>query len=85
MSTLTHISSGIIGSCAECQRDYNLSFDPAEDCELHTWFERDRQHVELRLRGSDDTLIEFWDDAVTQAVEDGYLEPSDWFGSLCGA
>lgn len=47
-----------------------------EDTELHTWFERDRAHVELRNKETQDTIIEWWDDAVAEAVEDGFLDAS---------
>ena len=53
-----------------------------DDLELHTWFERDRQHVELRDPITDDTIIEYWDDDVSNLVIDGFLNPSDWHGSL---
>lgn len=49
--------------------------------ELHTWFERDRQLVELRDADTEETIIEWIDDDVTQAIEDGFLDPSDWQGS----
>lgn len=49
---------------------------------LYTWFERDRAHVELRDEDTDRTVVEFWDEDVSQAVEDGFLNPRDWFGSL---
>lgn len=48
---------------------------------LHTWFERDRQHVELRDRHDEETLIEWWDEEVTDAVEDGYLDPKGYHQS----
>ena len=41
--------------------------------ELHTWFERDRAHVELRNTDTDETIVEWWDEDVAQAVEDGFL------------
>jgi len=44
-----------------------------DDTELHTWFERDRAHVELRNRNTDRTIIEFWDDEVYEAAEDGFI------------
>jgi len=47
----------------------------------HTWFERDRAHVELRNEDTDETIAEWWDEAVHEAVEDGYLNPRDWHGS----
>ena len=46
---------------------------------IETWFERDRAHVALMK--DDATVIEWWDDAVTEAVEDGFLDPRDWHGS----
>ena len=47
-----------------------------EQYELHTWFERDRQHIELRDIETDDTLIDVW------LVEDGFIDPRDWKQSL---
>ena len=49
-----------------------------DDLDLHTWFERDRAHVELRDPITDETVVEWWDDAVTEAVDDGFLDPRDW-------
>ena len=47
---------------------------------IETWFERDRSHVELRtLDGT--TIIEWWDEAVKDAVMDGFLDSRDWHGS----
>lgn len=48
---------------------------------VHTWFERDRAHVELR-NSNDDTLLEFWDEDVNDLVELGLLDPNDWEGSM---
>lgn len=45
---------------------------------LHTWFERDRAHVELRCALTDESLVEWWDDAVASAVEDGFLDPENY-------
>jgi hypothetical protein len=51
-----------------------------QNTEIHTWFERDRAHVDLRtLDGV--TIIEWWDEAVNEAVEDGFLDPRDWHES----
>jgi hypothetical protein len=44
-----------------------------DDTELHTWFERDRAHVELRDRRTGKSIVEWWDDDVRQAIEDGFL------------
>lgn len=52
-----------------------------EATEIHTWFERDRAHVELRSKLTDQTIVEWWDEAVNQAVEDGFLNPKDWHTS----
>jgi len=48
--------------------------------EIETWFERDRAHVELRWKDGE-TIIEWWDKDVAQAVDDGFLDPRDWHGS----
>lgn len=55
---------------------------PIEQTELQTWFERDRAHVELRNTKTDATILEFWDEDVAELVEDGFLNPCDWHGSL---
>ena len=52
-----------------------------EDTEIETWFERDRQHVELRYKDAGETIMEWWDEAVTEAVEDGFLDPKNWHQS----
>lgn len=51
------------------------------DTTLHTWFERDRAHVELRNRHTDETIVEWWDEDVAQAVEDGFLDSSHYHES----
>ncbi|MBX6334672.1 hypothetical protein IRY61_05040 [Candidatus Saccharibacteria bacterium] len=45
--------------------------------ELHTWFERNRAHVELRDATTNETIIEWWDEEVFEAIEDGFLDPRD--------
>ena len=45
-----------------------------DDLELHTWFERDRSCVELRVEATDQTVFEIWDDDCVQAFEDGFLD-----------
>jgi hypothetical protein len=52
-----------------------------QDTEIHTWFERDRAHVELRNKRTGKTIVEWWDEDVNQAVEDGFLNARDWHGS----
>jgi len=49
-----------------------------DSTELHTWFERDRAHVELRNKLTDETIVEWWDESVHEAIEDGFL-PDDAF------
>jgi len=44
------------------------------DTELHTWFERDRAHVELRNKRTQKTIVEWWDEDVAEAIEDGFLD-----------
>jgi hypothetical protein len=55
------------------------------DTHLQTWFERDRAHVCLSRKDRDgdagDTIVEWWDEAVGQSVEDGFLNPRDWHSS----
>ncbi len=46
---------------------------PYEQTELRTWFERDRAHVHLLDSRTDETIVEWWDEEVAQAVEDGFL------------
>jgi hypothetical protein len=52
-----------------------------EQTTIETWFERDRAHVELRDARNEETIVEWWDDAVAEAVEDGFLDSRDWNGS----
>ncbi len=49
-----------------------------DSTELHTWFERDRAHVELRSKLDDNTIVEWWDESVGEAIEDGFLDPRDY-------
>jgi len=50
--------------------------------EVHTWFERDRAHVELRDSETDETIVEAWDEDLRDLVDLGILNPKDWKGSL---
>ena len=45
-----------------------------EDTQLETWFERDRAHVVLLDTRNDTTIVEWRDDEVFQAIEDGFLD-----------
>lgn len=53
--------------------------------EVDTWFERDRAYVILWEVDDDGDrvreIMEWWDEAVGEAVEDGFLNPRDWHGS----
>jgi len=55
------------------------------DTVLTTWFERDRAHVCLSRKDRDgeagETIHEWWDEAVAQAVADGFLDPRNWHGA----
>ena len=51
---------------------------PIKDTELHTWFERDRKSIELRNTATQNTILEFWDEDVDEAVEDGFLTRSSF-------
>jgi hypothetical protein len=46
---------------------------PIDETTLHTWFERDRAHVELRHTATERTIVEWWDEAVAEAQENGFL------------
>lgn len=72
--------------CTECGKEHtyiNLTEDGRkrhrfEQTEIHTWFERDRAHVELRSKKTEETIVEWWDEDVRQAVEDGFLSARAW-------
>ncbi|HEX5423265.1 MAG TPA: hypothetical protein VFW94_06930 [Candidatus Acidoferrales bacterium] len=44
------------------------------ETKLETWFERDRSYVSLQTL-NDEPIIEWWDEAVSEAIEDGFLNP----------
>lgn len=46
---------------------------PVGDTEIHSWFERDRAHVELRHKPTEATIVEWWDASVYEAIQDGFL------------
>lgn len=46
----------------------------AADYVCHTWFERDRAHVRLESPYGK-VVFELWDEAVFEAIEDGFLVP----------
>ncbi len=63
-------------------------FESEHECptySIQTWFERDRAHVALYYGtehdANDDLIVEWWDDAVREAIEDGFLDPRDYLGS----
>jgi len=47
---------------------------PIQQTQLNTWFERDRAHIALLDVRNDATIVEWWDDEVFQAIEDGFLD-----------
>lgn len=51
------------------------------DTHVETWFERDRAHVALYDSQTQALLAEWWDDDVTQALEDGFLDARDYHRS----
>ncbi len=51
------------------------------DTELRTWFERDRAHVCLINKVTGKTIIEWWDEDVENAFEDGFLRRLDLHAS----
>lgn len=65
------------GACGEFIETTPLSIAT----EIHTWFERDRAHVELRAVRTERTIIEWWDEEVQEAIEDGFLNPKDYHKS----
>jgi hypothetical protein len=72
------------GPRAEARRSPRGRRAPTEwttdNTQINTWFERDRASVVLEtLDGT--TIVEWWDDAVHEAVQDGFLDPRDWHGS----
>lgn len=49
---------------------------------LERWEERDRVHVAVLHKDTEETLYEFWDEAVHEAIQDGFLRPTDLFESM---
>lgn len=47
------------------------------DLDVDSWFERDRAMVAIVNRETDETLVEWWDDAVQELVNDGFLDMKD--------
>lgn len=54
-----------------------------EETQLQTWFERDRAWVALQTLDGE-TILEFWDSAVSEAIEDGFLNPRRYHESAYG-
>lgn len=52
-------------------------FKPREDheYEVEVWFERDRKHLALTHSSRKMPVVELWDDAVNEAIENGFLVP----------
>lgn len=49
---------------------------------VDSWFERDRACVALVNDDNDKNILEYWDEEVAAAIEDGFLDPKDFYGSL---
>ena len=64
------------------QANSNPTVIPIKITELETWFERDRAHIELRNAQTDTPILSIWDEGIAELVEDGFLNPRDWHGSL---
>lgn len=48
-----------------------------------TWFERDRAHVRLTDKETEQKdILEYWDDDVRELVEAGFLDPKNWHKSM---
>lgn len=45
------------------------------------WFERGGGYVELSNKRTGKTIIQWVDDEIQEAVEDGFLDPKDWHWS----
>ena len=66
---------------------FGTPFQPTADREYvcHTWFERDRKNIRLETPKGREIFC-LWDDAVDEAIEDGFLkaprcprpQTSDW-------
>jgi hypothetical protein len=52
---------------------------PCEHLKVAQWFERDRQHVSVETP-SGHTVAEWWDEAVTEMVEDGFFRSRGMVG-----
>ncbi len=50
-----------------------------KDTILAEWHERDRNHVALYMKDGEDeygdTIVQWWDEAYVQVVEDGFIDP----------
>lgn len=73
-----------LGIDAKMQRKSNEPFEVTgiDDTKLETWFERDRAHVALVDAATEqNTIVEWWDDDVNEAVEDGFLDTRNYHQS----
>lgn len=58
-----------------------VTFLQFRETDCSTWFERDRAYVELVNKNTNRAILEWWDDEVREAVEDGFLDPRDYHRS----
>jgi hypothetical protein len=68
--------------------EYGTNQFGEDNTAVETWFERDRKYVGLypvNDEGGPDTnqkaIVEWWDESVDEAIEDGFLDPRDWHRS----
>lgn len=54
-----------------------------ENTTLDYWFERDRAYVGLLDKETDEVIVEWWDEAVAEAIDDGYLSDDAFVLGRC--
>ena len=67
---------------SECPSCGSLQASLPRRYKVSTWFERDRAHVCLQDADTDEAIMEFWDGDVYCLIEDGFIDPRDWKGSM---
>jgi hypothetical protein len=55
------------------QRARTITIPKADDLIVETWAERDRQWVGVRDERSGELVMQWWDDEVSQMIEDGFF------------
>lgn len=49
---------------------------------IDDWSERDRAYIILYEKGTERELFELWDDAVSDAISDGFIDPKNLHRSM---